>query len=91
MRTPIALRDIICKTQNLFVVTIVPLHGNLNGNLAAKIRGPLSQGVKNIWVQYGFGLVDVLNKPPHPAGECKIFLLPTSLINQTNVNAIIEK
>ena len=86
MRTTIALRNIVGEAQYVFVVRVVPLHGDFDRDIVF-----LTDRVKYFRVQYGLAAVDVLYKSGNPATEGKIFLFVGAQINQTDFHAVIQE
>ena len=92
MRSTIRLGNVVGKTQYLFGVRIVPLHGdfNTNGTVAAGYFG-FASGVKNVRMQYGLGTVYVLHKSFYSAKKSEVFVLGRTLINQPDFHPVIQK
>ena len=86
MCTAVALRDVVGKAQYVFVIRVIPLHGDFDRNIVF-----LTDRVKYFRVQYGFAAVDVLYKSGNPATEGKIFFFVGAQIDQTDFHAVIQK
>ena len=86
MRTTIALRNVIGKTQHALVVTIIPLHGDFNTNMCTRNAAigfcrALALGIKSIRVKNFFTRVDELHKTCHTASTGVVVIFARTLIH----------
>ena len=91
MGAAITLRNIVCKTQNLFVITIIPLHRYFYTDLTRcwPLTYTHTLHINNTWMYCRLVAVDVLNKSLHTTGKGKIFLFATALVDQSDPNPVI--
>ena len=86
MRTAVALRNIIGKAQYVFVVRVIPLHGDFDRNVVF-----LTDRVKYFRVQYGFAAIDVLHKSGNPAAKRKVFFFIGTQVDQTDFHTVVQE
>ena len=90
----VGLGNVVGETLHLFVVGVVPLHGDFDGQFgadAAGIDAAGAGGVKDAGVQAGFGAVDVFDEAFHAAGEGEVFFLAGALVEQADFDAVVEE
>ena len=86
MRTTIALRDVVGETLHDFGITIVPLHGDIDGDVVF-----FATGLETLGVQHRLGLVHVLDKTAHTTGIGEVLAFACALIDQLNLHPIIQE
>ena len=94
MGAAVGLGNVVGETLHLFVVGVVPLHGDFDGQFgadAAGIDAAGAGGVKDAGVQAGFGAVDVFDEAFHAAGEGEVFFLAGALVEQADFDAVVEE
>ncbi len=94
VRATVALRDVVGEAEHLFGVAVVPLHRHFDEHalvLAADLHFDLARGVKNVRVNGGAGLVDVLDEAAHPAREREILLLALALVDEPDAHAVVQE
>ena len=90
MSTAIALWNVVGKAQDTFTIAVIPLHGHINGN-AWTVTLRLCRDSKHIRMQNRFCAVDVFDKPFYTTRERKVLFLALTLVNQTNLDAIVQE
>ncbi len=85
MGAAVALRNVVGEAEHLFVVGVVPLHGNVDGDVGALIGQAFAGCLENRWVQYALGFVDVFNEATGAAFERENFFLAGTLVGQFDV------
>ena len=89
MRATIALRDIVSKAENRFVIALVPLHRHLHAHGGVLVALLFPYAVKNIWVQDFFALVDEFHKAFHTTSESEVVFFVLTLVYQANLDTIV--
>jgi hypothetical protein len=91
----VGLRDVVGVAQHLFLVAVVPLHGDFDRELGvvAVAGGDAggAGGVEDVGVQHRLGAVDVLDEALDAAGEGEVFLLAGALVDETDLDAVVEE
>ena len=91
MGSAITLRNIIGETKYLFVITIVPLHGDFNADLTS--RGTFARfcslHVNDTWMNRRFVAINILNKTLNATRKGKVFVFTASLIDQLDANTMV--
>ena len=82
----VALRNVVGKAQHRLLIRVVPLHGHINRYPVA-----LARGLEDIRMQHGFVAVDEFDESAHAAAIGENFLVAGTLINKTNVHAIVQE
>ena len=77
MSTTITLWNVVGKTENAFLVTIVPLHRHFNGNAIFT----LLHKVEYVFVYWRFITVQVINECADTAFVFKEFILIVTLVD----------
>ena len=91
MRTAIALRNVIGKAQNGFVIAFVPLHRHFHRDGGVLVALFFTNAVKNILVQNFFALIDEFHKTFDATSISKVVFFVLAFINQTDFDAIVQK
>ena len=76
MGSAVALRDVVGKAQDLFVVGIIPLHGHFNRHA---VFGTCC--MKDMRVKGCFGGVYIADKASNAASKCEVFFFVVTVIN----------
>ena len=86
MGSTVALRNIVGKAQQVFIETVVPLHGNFHGDAVVPLHIEMEYRVHR-------GLVDVevLDKRAQPAFVAEQFPLSGALIHQIDAYPGVEE
>src|SRR5256886_5729154 len=82
----VTLGNIVGEAENLLLVGIIPLHRDFHGDAFL-----LRDRVERRPVEYVLALVAVLDEPFHTPGVCEIFLLPSALVDQLDLHAVVEE
>ena len=91
VRTTVCLRNVVCKTQHLLNITVVPLHRDLNRDRAAIRKCRFASGVENTRMQNGFRAIDIFDEPHNTARKGEVIFLAAPLIYQSYLDAVVEK
>ena len=86
MGTPVALRYVVGETEDIFLVRIVPLHGNLDAD-----RVLVADKIKHLIMQWRLFSVQMLYKGPDSPLVLENVLLVVSLIGKLDPYAGIQK
>jgi hypothetical protein len=82
----VLLWNVVGKAEHLFLVGVVPLHGDLHRDAVL-----LTDGVEDVGVKDDLGTIDVFDETLYAACVGKILLLAVTLIDQPDLHAIVEK
>ncbi len=91
MGTAVALRDVVGEAQHLFVVRVVPLHRDVDGDVGALVGQLFAGSLEDRRMQHGLGFVDVFDKAAGAAFECEILFLAGALVGQLDMHAVVEE
>ena len=91
VRAPVALRNVVGKAKNLFVISAVPLHRDFHTNIGVLVTLTVARRVEDVWVEYRLSLVDEVDKTPHATRARKIVLLAAAFVFQTDLDAVVQK
>ncbi len=80
--------DVVDEAVNIFRVTVVVLHGDLNVGVVS-----LTEKINDFWVQSGFGLRDLLHKRHDAAAKSVfiLFFLAGTLVLERDRKALIKE
>ena len=82
----VALRNVVGVAEDVLLVGVVPLHGQLNGDV-----GTLGRDVNHLGVQRGLVTVEVLHEGGDAALVLEHVFLHVAVVAQNNAHAGVEK
>ena len=86
MCTPIPLGNIVGITENILLVGIVPLHGDLNADIVL-----VGVEMKDLLVEWCLVAIQVLDKRSNTALVFKNILFVTAFIRQSDAHSRIQE
>ena len=91
MGAAIGLWDVVGKTQHLFGITVIPLHGHFGRDGCAGLQRQFALRVKDVGVEHRLAAVDVIDKTFDAPAEGKVLFARTALVEQLDAHAVVEE
>ena len=86
MGSAVALGNVVGEAEHGFLIRIVPLHGDLDGDAFLFGRGMEDFGMEDVLVS-----VDVFDEAPDSAGEGEILFLSAPEVGHLDLDAVVQE
>ena len=89
MRAAILLGNVVGKTEHLFLVAVVPLHGHFHAD--GDFTAAVTAGIEHVGMQHALVAVDVLDETLDATREGEVFGTPIPLVDEFDLDTIVEE